>query len=225
MGAVKEKIKIFGPNPQGGVALVIAVLILLVLTVIGVYAITTATFETKIAGFGREFKEAFYTADSGEPIGIDVIKAIIHYVPSTRSDLPDSCPWKTVGVIHNSLFTEIFTDGITDTDNDVDPQDGRNDDVVRDSSRDMEFTGPQIGFHESSHTQLRADIDRLASYQITGGAQQFASGYEGIGSGGGGSVGIIYEIDSVGRYPYTYTNAQSELEAGYRYVVGVAGGN
>jgi len=215
MSAMKEKIKIFGPNPQGGVALVIAVLILLVLTVIGVYAITTATFETKIVGFDREFKEAFYTADSGEPIGIDVIKKVIHYVPTSPSNLSTlSADPLWDNILNDELFdnNEIFTDRSDQT---------YVDDPI--SAPNIQATGQQIGFPSSSHTRLRADIDRLASYQITGGAQQFASGYEGIGSGGGGSVGIIYEIDSVGNY--TYTNAQSELEAGYRHVVGVAVGN
>lgn len=213
MSALKEKIKVFGPDQQQGAALVIAVLILLVLTVIGVYAITTSTFETKIVGFDREFKEAFYAADSGEPIGIAVIKAVIHYVPTSPSNLSALSAeplWDNI-LENNPLFTdnEIFTDG-RNTDNPI-------------NSPNIQATGQQIGFPSTSPTRLRADIDRLASYQITGGAQQFASGYEGIGSGGGGSVGIIYEIDSVGYY--TYTNAQAELEAGYRHVVGVAVGN
>lgn len=211
MSALNEKITIFGPDQQQGAALVIAVLILLILTVIGVYAITTATFETKIAGFDREFKEAFYTADSGEPIGIDAIKAIIHYVPTSPSNLST--------LTTNPLWNNILKDNLFDN-NEI-FTDGRNtDDPI--NAPNIRATGQQIGFPSSSHTRLRADIDRLASYQITGGAQQFASGYEGIGSGGGGSVGIIYEIDSVGNY--TYTNAQAELEAGYRHVVGVAVG-
>jgi len=66
------------------------------------------------------------------------------------------------------------------------------------------------------------DIDRLSAYQMTGGAIQFASGYEGIGSGGGGSIGVTYAIDSLGRY--TLMGSQSRIEAGYRYVVGTPGG-
>lgn len=216
MIAEKKKIKTFTPHAEHGAALVIAVLILLVLTVIGIYAITTTTFETKIAGFEREFKTAFYTADSGEPIGINVIKAVIHYVPSTRNDLP--LPWRTTGYIDIDLFAngveEIFTDG-------------RNSDEVRDDggtpgAPDMVFTGLQIGFPTGTPTKLRADIDRLASYPLSGGGTEYGSGYEGIGQGGGGDVAILYEIDSVGNY--TYTNAESEIEAGYRHVVGMPAG-
>ncbi|OGP52545.1 MAG: hypothetical protein A2Y65_02325 [Deltaproteobacteria bacterium RBG_13_52_11] len=199
--------------------MIIAVMVLLILTVIGIYAITTSTFETKIAGSEREFKEAFYTADSGEPIGIELIKAIIHYVPATRNDLP--APWKDTGNIANDLFAdsvqEIFTDGINDAAHDTDG-DGRNDDNARDNP-DIDAQGT-LGI--PSRVRLRADIDRLSSYQISGGATEYGSGYEGIGQGGGGDVAIVYEIDSLGRY--TYTNAESGIEAGYRYVVGMPGG-
>ena len=50
---------------QSGVSLVIALLILLVLTLIGVSAISTTTFETNIAGNERLYNRAFYTADAG----------------------------------------------------------------------------------------------------------------------------------------------------------------
>ncbi len=48
-----------------GVSLVIALLILLVLTLIGITALSTTTFETNIAGNERLYNRAFYTADSG----------------------------------------------------------------------------------------------------------------------------------------------------------------
>jgi hypothetical protein len=65
MIALREKIKIFGINSQDGAALLIAVLILLILTVLGVYAVTTSTLETKITGFHKWHVEAFYAADAG----------------------------------------------------------------------------------------------------------------------------------------------------------------
>ena len=50
---------------QKGVSLVIALMILLVLTLIGISAISTTTFETNIAGNERLYNRAFYTTDSG----------------------------------------------------------------------------------------------------------------------------------------------------------------
>jgi len=48
-----------------GVSLVVALMILLVLTIIGISAITTTTYETNIAGNERLYNEAFYAADAG----------------------------------------------------------------------------------------------------------------------------------------------------------------
>ena len=50
---------------QKGVSLVIALLILLVLTLLGISAISTTTFETNIAGNERLYNRAFYTSDAG----------------------------------------------------------------------------------------------------------------------------------------------------------------
>jgi hypothetical protein len=50
---------------QKGVSLVIALIILLVLTLIGISAISTTTFETNIAGNERLYNKAFYTSDAG----------------------------------------------------------------------------------------------------------------------------------------------------------------
>lgn len=50
---------------QKGVSLVIALLILLVLTLLGISAISTTTFETNIAGNERLYNRAFYSSDAG----------------------------------------------------------------------------------------------------------------------------------------------------------------
>jgi hypothetical protein len=210
MTAIRKKITILDTDQQQGAVLVIAILILLIMTVVGIYAVTTSTIETKITGFEREFKEAFFIADSGEPIGIEVTKAIIHNVPTTVSDLP--APWNDSGLIDDDLFTgsdpEIFTDDRDTVDNpDNDP------DI------DSQGAGNNLGF--PNRVRLKVDIDRLASYQMSGGATEFGSGYEGIGQGGGGDIAILYEIDSIGRYT---SNAESAIEAGYRHVVSMPGG-
>ncbi len=50
---------------QRGVSLVIALLVLLVLTLLGISAISTTTFETNIAGNERLYNRAFYSSDAG----------------------------------------------------------------------------------------------------------------------------------------------------------------
>ena len=50
---------------QRGMALVIALVMLLVLTLVGLSALTTTNFETNISGNQRVYNMAFYTADGG----------------------------------------------------------------------------------------------------------------------------------------------------------------
>jgi Tfp pilus assembly protein PilX len=65
MVALRKRLRLIGLQSQQGAALIIAVMILLILTVLGIYAVTTSTLETKIAGNERFLKDAFYAADGG----------------------------------------------------------------------------------------------------------------------------------------------------------------
>jgi len=59
-----SKWKIFLGNQQGA-SFIIALLILLVLTLIGINAINTSIFETNIAGNERLYNNAFFVGDAG----------------------------------------------------------------------------------------------------------------------------------------------------------------
>ncbi len=50
---------------QKGIALVIAILMLLILTLLGSASITTSTYETKLSGDKRGSTDAFYATDGG----------------------------------------------------------------------------------------------------------------------------------------------------------------
>ncbi|MDI6763578.1 MAG: PilX N-terminal domain-containing pilus assembly protein [Thermodesulfobacteriota bacterium] len=52
-------------NQQKGIALVIALVMLLVLTLVGLSAVSMTNFETNISGNQRVYNLAFYTADGG----------------------------------------------------------------------------------------------------------------------------------------------------------------
>lgn len=84
--------KLWSPTLQDckGVSLVIALIILLVLTLLGISAISTTTFETNIAGNERLYNRAFCTADAG-----------VDYFGSTASSLI-ALPTST-GVVNLSL--------------------------------------------------------------------------------------------------------------------------
>jgi Tfp pilus assembly protein PilX len=77
MNAMKTRTKFLGLHAQRGAALVIAIMILLILTVLGIYAVTTSTLETKIAGSERVLQEAFQAADGGVDYGRSVIELVL----------------------------------------------------------------------------------------------------------------------------------------------------
>ena len=58
---------------ENGVALVVALMILLVMTLIGFSSISTTTFESKIAGNERVGTDAFYVAEAGLQVGFDKV--------------------------------------------------------------------------------------------------------------------------------------------------------
>ncbi len=66
---------------QEGVALVIALLMLLVLTLIGISSITSTTFESSISGNERVKIDAFYAAEAG-------IQVAMNQVPDNLSPIP-----------------------------------------------------------------------------------------------------------------------------------------
>lgn len=52
-------------NDQSGIALVIAILMLLILTLMGTASVTTSTYEIKLSGSKRGSTDAFYATDGG----------------------------------------------------------------------------------------------------------------------------------------------------------------
>jgi len=59
-----------GVNDKG-IALVVALMMLLVLTLIGISAITTTTYETSISGNERVGTDAFYASESGIQVSLN----------------------------------------------------------------------------------------------------------------------------------------------------------
>jgi len=77
--------KLWSPilRDHSGVTLVIALMILLVLTLIGISAISTTTFETNIAGNERLYNRAFYSSDAGVDYFFSRGNDYISLTPST----------------------------------------------------------------------------------------------------------------------------------------------
>jgi type II secretory pathway component PulK len=93
---------------QKGVALVVALIMLLVLTFLGISSISSSVFEAKISGNERWGSTAFYAAAGGVDVGISRIPDITAYSGTIGSDesyrsgsLTDSSPQlqKSLGVM------------------------------------------------------------------------------------------------------------------------------
>jgi Tfp pilus assembly protein PilX len=68
---------------EKGVALVIALLMLLVLTLIGISSISTTNFETSISGNERVRTDAFYAAEAGIQVAINQVPDSTNPIPKT----------------------------------------------------------------------------------------------------------------------------------------------
>lgn len=71
---------------QKGVALVVALIMLLVLTFLGIASISSSVFESKISGNERWGSNAFYAASGGVDVGISRIPDITAYSGTIGSD-------------------------------------------------------------------------------------------------------------------------------------------
>lgn len=193
-------------SDERGSVLIIALLILVLLTVIGISATTTTNIETQIAGNDKFHKIAFNNADSG----IFPTAKLISNIMDDQVE-PDEAELIPIVYLHNSdegtgpdgtLFRELM--GYDPTE---DP-----DDFIPDIKFPLEV--------DSKSYDVQVDINRTGIVNVAGGATEFASGAEGIGIGAGG-VAVIYNLDSRGEGP---VNSQANITADYRKVVGVFGG-
>jgi hypothetical protein len=75
---------------EKGLVLIIALLILLVLTLIGISAISTTTFETNISGNERVGTDAFYASEAGIQIGLNQLPDT-KPIPVTAIGTDSSC--------------------------------------------------------------------------------------------------------------------------------------
>jgi Tfp pilus assembly protein PilX len=187
-------------NEQGSV-LVVALLMLVLLTLLGVSATSTTDIETQIAGNYKFQKMAFFNADNGVPVSAKLISRAmdsqteptgfnsVQYVKADDSKA-------SAGAAGDGTFLNAVMGYSNHAGNDV---------------------ALTIG---TNLTDL--DVTRLRAENIAGGGVEFGAGSEGVGSGASaGGVAIFYDIDSTGNGP---ANSKSEIVANYRKVTSMSGG-
>ncbi len=151
--------------------LVLALLILVFLTIIGISATTTTEIELQIAGNEKASKMAFYNADSGAYATPKLIRSCV------ADNLPPTDPDINYPNTANAFYRQVWG---FDTYN---------------NAKDISFVltpgGPIV----------EVDVKRDRLEHIAGGMLEFGSGAEGVGGGTSGGTAIIYAMDSTGHGP------------------------
>ena len=168
-------------NNDRGSALVVALLMLVVLTLIGISATTTTTFELQIAGNDKLYKRAFYGADGATEMGGELIEQNIEsrdwdYGVDGVNPPSDTNPLNRGNVRLESANPYMNRE----------PMDG----IPTDTNRDAVY--PRTATDSEPHTNIKAVGNTTLS---TGSAVQLIAGYEGKGKGAaGGGAWITYDV-------------------------------
>lgn len=177
-------------NNENGAILITMLLLMVIVTLIGVIAINTATVDIQISGNLKRASTAMQGAEAGVDLSIPLIESTL-----------------AVGQLSTSTATistsMIFPSGSGTTASlDIASSPSLGDEITGSSSYNSDTANsspPDILITNLNGVTVNIDIDRLYSYALPGGSLEFAAGYEGVGAGaGGGGVGILYGIDSQG---------------------------
>lgn len=187
---------VFPVNNNEGSALIMALLILVVVTIIGVSSMNTSTIEIKIASNDRLYKTSFYAADGGTEVGRELIEQNIACAVGFQNEPQDI---GSVEVVDKDFaFQENAPTG----------------DYPSDTERDIRWPKNDL----QPHTNLTVFGNTELS---TGSALQMAAGYEGKGKGSAGGGGqIVYNVFSKhqGRQ-----NSNVCIRINYRHLIGNEG--
>ena len=211
-------------NNQGS-ALVVALLMLVVLTLIGISATTTTTFELQISGNDKLYKTSFYAADSATEMTGELLEQNIE-----QRDW-DTNPQAQGSVAVWRISTEsdgttvAFADGNMFMNREGDKIPGYTEDVpVAPSNENYDvifplsaaYTPPSTWLLDTSapHTNIKVAGNTTLS---TGSAVQLIAGYEGKGKGAaGGGAWITYDIRAERR---NVRNTAVMVRLGWRHVL------
>jgi len=183
---------------EQGVAMLTVLLIMLMLTVLGISAVTVTGLENRMAGFMTSMEGANTAAESCTGIGVNIIQQTIDpYVGAGSIPASFQSNVVTAGVpgpvpqLNAALLTQEIM-GQSDNNNDIPDGVGEN---------------PNLSQTIGAFT-VKGDIDRLYIKGTPGsGMQQFA-GYEGAGNSAASSANIFYRVDCVARNTTTGTSAR-----------------
>ncbi len=179
---------------QNGLALLTVMLLMLIMTVIGIAAITVTGLENRMAGYLRTGEAAASAAESCLGTSVNVIQQTIDQGSLPAAFLDNAAPAGPVPQANGpTLNSEIMGQS--------------------DNNGDAPTVAPNTVATVNTFT-VRGDIDRLYAKAKAGGSLQFAAGYEGTAGGAaGGGIDIFYQINCIASN--AATNASSRITAVY----------
>jgi len=197
---------------ERGSILVIALIVLMMLTLIGIAITTTASLELQIAGNDRLHKTAFYKADGGTEIGYELLEQNLGCASGFAADeITGSGSSQAIKVVNKSFWQDLAA---SMPDESVDPTTTNADDIPK----VPDFYFPKDYVAGTPHTNFTVGGNTVLS---SGSAIQMVSGYEGKGKGaGGGGAYILYDMyaQHIG-----VVHSQSIIKVQWRHVIGQEG--
>lgn len=192
-------------NEEQGSALVIALLMLVILTLLGITATTTSKVELKISGNDKLYRMAFYEADGSSLAGSELIEQNIEERDWTASGLTARV---NVGIdcVLDGFGNCLSRDHYLNTDIGTA--------IPSDTNRHAFIPAGHVPNDPSPHTNILMGGNTVLS---TGSAVVLASGYEGMGKGaGGGGAWIIYDVRAQHE---GFRNSSSRINLLWRHVM------
>jgi len=185
-------------NNEKGSAIIAALFILVIVTILGIAATNTSTLELQIASNDQLIKTAFYNSDSAVYGTSKLISHALNRSEAIASGTGNDAP----GITYLSIAADPAEDfyrqiaGFDEYDN----------------SPDIDYA-PGI--------DSLADARRDRQVQMAGGGAEFATGAEGVGPS---AIAIYYDVNTSGFSGFSNRRTTSNLTASYRKMVGIPGG-
>jgi Tfp pilus assembly protein PilX len=177
---------------EQGIALLTVLLLMIIMTVLGIAAMTLTGLENRMAGFSTSTEAATVAAEACTGTAVNVIQQTLDAHALPASLLSNATP---AGPVPQSNSTVLNQEIMGQSDNNT----------------DLPEVAPNIQQTVGAYT-VRGDIDRLYVKGKAGTGMQMFAGAEGTGSGAG-AYEVFYRVDCVARN--TATNAAAQVTAVY----------
>lgn len=177
---------------EHGMAMLTVVMVLLILTVLGIAAITVTGMENKMAGLQRTMEASAQAAESCLGTGANIIQQV--FLPESGSQIPAALldNFSPPGPVPIGNKAVLEGELIGNPENNT----------------DTTATAPNLTMTVGPYA-VAGDIDRLYVKMRAGTGQQQFSAYEGTGVGAGSNgVDAYFRISCVANNPATGTESQ-----------------